>query len=94
MRDDEWMEVGAFVFKHFDDVSCAFLLQFDHTYQQAPYQDCTEAVYNDFVSKFTHIDWDKFQSAKKKITLIPHKHLVCSGDSCEIVDIGRHETLI
>ena len=45
VRDDEWMEVGAFVFKHFDEMSgVSFLPHSDHTYQQAPYQECTEAV--------------------------------------------------
>ena len=43
VRDDEWMEVGAFVFKHFDEMSgVSFLPHSDHTYQQAPYQECTE----------------------------------------------------
>ena len=42
VRDDEWMEVGAFVFKHFDEMSgVSFLPHSDHTYQQAPYQECT-----------------------------------------------------
>ena len=89
VRDDEWMEVGAFVFKHFDEMSgVSFLPHSDHTYQQAPYQDCTEAVYNDFSSKFTHIDWDKFQSYEEEDNTHSSQTLACSGDSCEIVDIG------
>ena len=89
VRDEEWMEVGAFVFKHFDEMSgVSFLPHSDHTYQQAPYQDCTEAVYNDFSSKFTHIDWDKFQSYEEEDNTHSSQTLACSGDSCEIVDIG------
>jgi ribonucleoside-diphosphate reductase alpha chain len=89
VRDEEWMEVGAFVFKHFDEMSgVSFLPHSDHTYQQAPYQDCTEAVYNDFSSKFTHIDWDKFKSYEKEDNTHSSQTLACSGDSCEIVDIG------
>jgi ribonucleoside-diphosphate reductase alpha chain len=89
VRDDEWMEVGAFVFKHFDEMSgVSFLPHSDHTYQQAPYQECTEAVYNDFSSKFGHIDWDKFQSYEKEDNTHSSQTLACSGDSCEIVDIG------
>ena len=89
VRDDEWMEVGAFVFKHFDEMSgVSFLPHSDHTYQQAPYQDCTEAVYNDFSSKFGHIDWDKFRDYEKVDTTSGSQTFACSGDSCEIVDIG------
>ena len=89
VRDEEWMEVGAFVFKHFDEMSgVSFLPHSDHTYQQAPYQDCTEAVYNDFSSKFTHIDWDKFTDYEKEDNTNSSQTFACSGDSCEIVDIG------
>jgi ribonucleoside-triphosphate reductase len=89
VRDDEWMEVGAFVFKHFDEMSgVSFLPHSDHTYQQAPYQECTEAVYNDFSSKFGHIDWDKFRDYEKVDTTSGSQTFACSGDSCEIVDIG------
>ena len=89
VRDDEWMEVGAFVFKRFDEMSgVSFLPHSDHTYQQAPYQECTEAVYNDFSSKFGHIDWDKFRDYEKVDTTSGSQTFACSGDSCEIVDIG------
>ncbi len=89
VRDDEWMEVGAFVFKHFDEMSgVSFLPHSDHTYQQAPYQECTEDVYNDFSSKFGHIDWGKFQSYEKEDNTQSSQTFACSGDSCEIVDIG------
>ncbi len=88
VRDDEWMEVGAFVFKHFDEMSgVSFLPHSDHTYQQAPYQECTEEVYDDFSSKFGHIDWDKFKSYEKEDNTHSSQTLACSGDSCEIVDI-------
>jgi ribonucleoside-diphosphate reductase alpha chain len=89
VRDEEWMEVGAFVFKHFDEMSgVSFLPHSDHTYQQAPYQDCTEAVYNDFSSKFTHIDWNKFTTYEKEDNTKSSQTFACSGDNCEIVDIG------
>tara|TARA_R100001443_G_scaffold38206_1_gene51719 strand:+ start:1358 stop:3259 length:1902 start_codon:yes stop_codon:yes gene_type:complete len=89
VRDDEWMEVGAFVFKHFDEMSgVSFLPHSDHTYQQAPYQECTEDVYNTFSSKFRKIDWKSFMSYEKEDTTKSSQTFACSGDSCEIVDIG------
>ena len=89
VRDDEWMEVGAFVFKHFDEMSgVSFLPHSDHTYQQAPYQDCTEEVYNDFRGKFGNIDWKSFTNYEKEDNTKSSQTFACSGDSCEIVDIG------
>ena len=89
VRDEEWMEVGAFVFKHFDEMSgVSFLPHSDHTYQQAPYQDCTEEVYNNFSSRFRHIDWNEFTKYEKEDHTNSSQTFACSGDSCEIVDIG------
>ena len=52
VRADEWMEVGAFVYKHFDEMSgVSFLPHSDHTYQQAPYQDCTKEEYEELLAK-------------------------------------------
>ena len=89
VRDDEWMEVGAFVFKHFDEMSgVSFLPHSEHTYQQAPYQDCTKDVYDKLSSEFGHIDWVKLQDYEKEDTTNSSQTFACSGDSCEIVDIG------
>jgi ribonucleoside-triphosphate reductase (thioredoxin) len=39
VREDEWIDVGAWVYKHFDDLSGVSFLPFsEHTYKQAPYQ--------------------------------------------------------
>ena len=90
VRDDEWMEVGAFVFKHFDEMSgVSFLPHSDHTYQQAPYQDCTEVEYNAMLDKFVYdIDWSQLAEYEKEDTTAGNQTFACSGDVCEIVDIG------
>ena len=89
VRDDEWLEVGAFVFKHFDEMSgVSFLPHSDHTYQQAPYQECTKDVYDKFSSEFRHIDWNKFKDYEKEDNTKSSQTFACSGDVCEIVDIG------
>ena len=90
VRDNEWMEVGAFVFKHFDEMSgVSFLPHSDHTYQQAPYQDCTEEEYNSMLDKFVYdIDWNSLDDYEKEDTTAGSQTFACSGDSCEIVDIG------
>ncbi len=59
VREEEWMEVGSWVWEHFDEVSgISFLPYSDHTYKQAPYQDATEQEYLDAVAKMPEeIHW-------------------------------------
>jgi ribonucleoside-triphosphate reductase (thioredoxin) len=61
VRDSEWVQVGAFVYKHFDEMSgVSFLPHLDHVYEQAPYQDCTKQEYEEMLSFMpTNIDWAK-----------------------------------
>ena len=89
VRSDEWMEVGAFVYKHFDEMSgVSFLPHSDHTYQQAPYQDCTKEEYEELLSKMPKsIDWDKLSDYEQEDNTHGMQTLACSGDSCELVDL-------
>ena len=89
VRDDEWVEVGAFVFKYFDEMSgVSFLPHSDHTYQQAPYQDCDKSDYETLLSLMpTEIDWSKLTDYEKEDNTASMQTLACSGDSCEIVDL-------
>ena len=88
VREGEWLEVGAFVFKYFVDMSgVSFLPHSDHVYQQAPYQECSEKEYNDMIAKMpTKIDWSALK--EETDTTAGSQSLACSGDSCELVDIG------
>ena len=89
VRDDEWVEVGAFVFKYFDEMSgVSFLPHSDHTYQQAPYQDCDKSDYEELLSLMPEtIDWSKLTDYEKEDNTASMQTLACSGDSCEIVDL-------
>lgn len=90
VRDHEWMEVGAWVYKHFDEVSgVSFLPHSDHTYQQAPYQECTEREYRDaFDAMPTRIDWSKLSDYETEDTSKGTSTFACSGGTCELVDIS------
>ena len=78
VRDDEWLDVGAFVYKHFDEMSgVSFLPHSDHTYQQAPYQDCSKEEYMNYsVLCRKRLTGVSFQSMNKKITRSRVKHLL------------------
>jgi ribonucleoside-diphosphate reductase alpha chain len=102
VKRDEWLEVGAFVYKNFDEMSgVAFLPYDDHVYQQAVYTevDEKESVYEDGVFK-THsyesllklmpknIDWSKLSEYEKEDTTTGTQSMACTGDVCEMVDIS------
>ena len=89
VRDSEWVSVGAFVYEHFDEMSgVSFLPHNDHTYQQAPYQDCDKSDYEELLSLMpTEIDWSKLTDYEKEDNTASMQTLACSGDSCEIVDL-------
>jgi ribonucleoside-triphosphate reductase (thioredoxin) len=89
VRDSEWVEVGAFVYKYFDEMSgVSFLPHSDHTYQQAPYQDCSKREYEDMLSLMpTNIDWATLYVYESEDNTSGMQTLACSGDACEIVDL-------
>jgi ribonucleoside-triphosphate reductase (thioredoxin) len=89
VRDSEWVQVGAFVYKHFDEMSgVSFLPHLDHVYEQAPYQDCTKQEYEEMLSFMpTNIDWAKLSEYESEDNTSGMQTLACSGDSCEIVDL-------
>lgn len=90
VRNEEWLDVGAWVYKHFDEVSgVSFLPHSDHTYKQAPYQEITAEAYEAaFADMPTAIDWTGLQEFEKEDTTVSSQTMACSGDSCELVDIG------
>jgi ribonucleoside-diphosphate reductase alpha chain len=90
VKPDEWFEVGAFVHKHFDEMSgVSFLPYHEHTYQQAPYQEIDKDNYTTlFNSMPKTIDWSKLSSYEEEDTTKSSQTLACTGDICEVVDIG------
>jgi len=89
VKEDEWMDVGAWVYKNFDEVSGISFLPFsDHTYAQAPYQDIDEAKYYALSHEMPDsIDWSKLAEFEKEDTTSGGRELACTADACEMVDI-------
>ncbi len=89
VRDSEWMSVGAFVYEHFDEMSgVSFLPHSDHTYQQAPYQECEATDYHELLELMPKsIDWSELSEYEKEDNTAGSQTMACSGDVCEIVDI-------
>ena len=93
VREHEWMQVGAWVYEHFDEVSgVSFLPHSDHSYQQAPYEDCTKKEYNELAKKMPKsVDWDLISKYELTDTTVGTKTLACTGSVCELVDLVEEE---
>jgi ribonucleoside-diphosphate reductase alpha chain len=89
VREHEWMEVGAWVYKHFDEISgISFLPHSDHSYRQAPYQECTKIAYTALLVEMPkNVDWSLLKNYEKTDTTASSQTFACSGDKCEIVDL-------
>ena len=87
VKEDEWMSVGAWVYDNFDYMSgVSFLPHSDHIYKQAPYQDCTEKEYNEFVKKMPKdVDWGLLSKYELSDQTIASQELACSGpEGCDV----------
>ena len=83
VREHEWLDVGAWVYKHFDFMSgVSFLPHSEHTYKQAPYQEIDEEMYNALVQDMPPIDWTEFREYRDTTT--SSQELACVGGACEI----------
>ena len=88
VKEEEWPEVGAWVYNHFDEMSGVSFLPFsDHVYKQAPYQDCTKEEYEVLLAKMPkNVDWEKLAIYEKQDATTGTQELACSAaGGCEIV---------
>ena len=84
IKDDEWMDVGAWVWRHFDEVSGVSFLPWDGgSYRQAPYEECSEETYKELLSKMpAHIDWNLLSEQDDNVE--GAQTLACVAGHCEI----------
>ena len=91
VKENEWLDVGAWVYENFEQMSGVSFLPFaDHSYRQAPYQDCSVLQYNELVRKMPkNVDWEKLKEYESSDTTMGSQELACSADGgCELVDIS------
>ena len=89
VKEDEWIDVGAWVFRNFDMISgISFLPYSDHSYKQAPYQECSENEYLQMMDKMPkNIDWVELSKYELEDNTRGSQSYACTGDKCEIVDL-------
>ena len=90
VKEEEWMEVGAWVYENFDVASgVSFLPHSDHTYQQAPYQDIEREDYLDWQETYGNVelDWNQLSLFEKEDNTSGSRELACTAGVCEVVDL-------
>lgn len=85
VKEEEWPEVGAFVWKHFDEMSGVSFLPYDGgTYRQAPYETIDQAAYDEMKAvEVTQVDWGNMLEESDETK--GSQELACAGGACEIV---------
>ena len=87
VKEEEWLEVGAWVYKNFDVMSgVSFLPHSEHSYKQAPYQEVNETTYKEWLAKTPrNINWMDLTNYEKEDNTTSSKELACTAGACEIV---------
>ena len=82
-RDDEFLEVGQWLYNKFDKISgISFLPYSDHTYQQAPYEAIDKSTYNKLCKDFPKdFSWDIEEASDMTEG---SQQLACTGNNCEL----------
>jgi ribonucleoside-diphosphate reductase alpha chain len=87
VKENEWMEVGSWAYANFDQMSGVSFLPFsEHTYRQAPYQDCDREQYEKLLKEMPKdVDWSQLSKYEQVDTTVASQELACTAGSCEIV---------
>ena len=90
VQEHEWVRVGNWCYENFDCLSGISFLPFsDHSYRQAPYQDCTVEEYEKLVKEMPkQINWSEFDTYEKEDNTTASQELACTAGVCEVVDIN------
>ncbi|MET9119983.1 hypothetical protein [Streptomyces sp. NPDC004528] len=89
VRNEEWDEVGEWVWEHLAEISgVSFLPHSDHTYQQAPYEECTAEQYAELLAKMPEvIHWEDLPFWEVEDSTVGSQELACVAGACEVVDL-------
>ena len=88
--EEEVMEVGAWVWENFDEISGISFLPYDNgTYKQAPYQEISRQEYEDWLEIMpVDFDWGLISVYEGEDNTSGSQTLACAGaEGCEVVDL-------
>ena len=83
VKADEWDEVGEWMWKNRSIYNGLSVLPFsDHTYKQAPFEDCSEKEYYDMLEHLKSVNLNHVIEDEDNTDLTGE--LACAGGACEI----------
>ena len=88
VKESEWLDVGAWVYKNFEWVSGISFLpaeEGNHVYKQAPFTDCTVEQYEELLSKMPKdVDWSQLVEFEEEDSTKNQQELACVAGGCSI----------
>ena len=83
IKPDEWQEVGEWMWENKHNYNGLSVLPYsDHSYKQAPFEDCTKEEYEALLPSLKVVDLDKVIEIDDNTNLTGE--LACAGGACEI----------
>ncbi len=84
IKENEWEEVGKWMWENRKFYNGLSVLPFsEHTYKQAPFEDCTEEQYEELMKSLHNVDLSKVVEFVDSTNLMGE--VACAGGSCEVV---------
>ena len=84
VKDEEWEDVAKWMWKERKHYNGLSVLPFsDHTYKQAPFEDCTEEEYENLMKTLTEVDLSKVTEVEDMTDLAGE--VACAAGACEVV---------
>ena len=85
VRDDEWFEVGNWVYKNWDIINGVSFLPYDGgKYELAPYEEIDARTYERLIKKLPIIDYTQLSQYELEDHTQGKGEFACVGDKCEI----------
>ena len=91
VKEEEWLDVGAWVYSNFDSISGISFLPYDGgSYKQAPYQELSKEEYDAWIKAHPQPDikWELLQNYEQEDNTTGSQEFACSAGVCEVVNIG------
>ena len=84
IKDNEWEEVGKWMWENRKFYNGLSVLPFsEHTYKQAPFEDCTKEDYQKLLKSLNDIDLSQVVEFADTTNLMGE--VACAGGACEVV---------
>jgi len=85
VRDEEWFEVGNWVYQNWDIINGVSFLPYDGGhYKLAPYEEIDHRTYERLIKKLPRIDYKQLSKYELEDNTQGKAEYACNGDKCEI----------